>query len=60
MLSPINAPDMAPKNISDAVAIVACCGSRPANGTTNASIDTAGKNALARRLMGTRSCSSMR
>ncbi|GAA1687487.1 hypothetical protein GCM10009733_100150 [Nonomuraea maheshkhaliensis] len=58
--SPTSAADMAPKNISEPVAVVAATGSRPANGTTNASIEMAGKNALARMAIGTLICSISR
>src|SRR5262249_34271904 len=53
-----SAPPMAPKNISDPVAIVAARGSWAANGTTNATIEMAGNNELAIRPMGTLICSS--
>src|SRR3954454_13129856 len=42
----------------DAVANVDPTGSRPANGTTKKSIDTAGKNTVPTRAIGTRTVSS--
>lgn len=48
---------MAPTSIIEPLALVAAVGSSAANGTTNASIEAAGKNALATSEMGTRNSS---